>query len=547
MNLREIFIALGLEWDSAGFAEAIAAEKLLEKGAALLVDVLKEIPKALAETVTATTEYGSSVHDAQLATGIAAERLQELGFAAQQTGSDAQTMWGVLTKLQNTLGEAAGGSKEAKKAFADLGVRVTDSSGKLRSADVVFSELVARLGEIQNPTERANKAFGVFSRQAAGLLPLFAEGEEGLEKAVDLFNDLSIGMSGEAAAAAETFGDSLDTARAVLEAFKHDVGGVLIAALQPVLTSLLEWVRLNRELIRSRLQQFAGALVAVFTTLLRTFAMLAKFTAWLIDNWKLFAMIIGSFLIAKFVILNALLLEQLVAWALNTTAAGLYGATVIAAGAKAAAAWLAAAAPVVLITALLTLLALAAEDLYVFLQGGDSVMGDLGKKWTEFLDSWLAEDADGDWLVIALKAVIYLLTDITDRFPKAIAEWKTMIVDFFTKTIPNAAREALAKLPGIFDPLSLHGKSFGDAMREKFPGAQMFFGGGATGPEAAAASSAAAQSVGVLAPTFNAGGFTIVAQPGQDTEQVAGAVTSTMDQWWADKLSGAAGAVGGGG
>lgn len=546
MNLREIFIALGLEWDAAGFAEALTAEKLLEKGAELLVAAVRAIPAALADAVEATTEYGSAVNDAHLATGIAVDTLQSFGFAAKQTGSDSQTMWAVLTKLQNTMGEAADGSKEAQKGFSDLGISVKDAHGKLKPVDQVFREITARLGEIPNATDRGHKAFAIFSRQAAGLLPLFAEGQAGLEGYVDLFNDLGAGMGEDAVAAADRFGDSIDAVKAVLQAFKHEVGSELIAELQPLVDLFLQWVIVNRALIRTRLQQFAQGVVNVAKVLLRTFALLVEVGQWLVNNWKLLAIILGSFLIAKFVLLNALLLEQLVAWALNTAAALAYGAAVVMVGLKAAAAWLAAAAPVVLLTALLALLALAAEDVYVFLKGGDSLIGDLGRKWTKFLDEWLADDTGDGWLMTALKAVIWMLTDITDRFPKAIAEWKDMIVKFFTVEIPNAVREFVAKFPGLLDPLSLGGRSVGQAMRDKFPGAAGLFGGGAAGPEAAAASSSAAQSVGVLAPTFNAGGITVVAQPGQDTQQVAGAVRAELDDWWSLKTSEAVTQAGGG-
>lgn len=545
MNIREIFIALGLDWDSSGFAEAIAAEKLLEQGAKLLVDAIKAIPEALFEATVATTEYGSTVNDAHLATGIAVDSLQAFGFAAKLAGSDSETMWGVLTKLQNTMGEAADGSKEAAKGFSDLGVKVKDSNGKLKPVDQVFREITARLGEIPNASDRAHKAFGVFSRQAAGLLPLFAEGEKGLEGMIDLFNDLGAGMSAEAVAAADQFGDSIDTVRAVLASFQHDVGSVLISALQPIVNLFLEWVIANRALIRTRLQQFAEGVGAAFKVLARTFALLVSLGGWLLNNWKLLAIILGSTVLTLMVAFNAVLIEQLVFWALNTAAAIAYGATLVATGIAAAAAWLAAAAPFILLAGVFVLLALAAEDLWVFLKGGDSVIGDLGRKWTTFLDSWLADDVGDGWLMTALKAVIWMLTDIGTRFPAAIAEWKDMIVKFFTVDIPQAVRDFVMKFPGLLDPLNLGGRTFGAAMSQKFPGAAGLFGGGAAGPEAAAAASSAAQSVGVLAPTFNAGGFTIVAQPGQDTEQVAGAVTSTMDAWWNDKLSGAAGAAGG--
>lgn len=543
-SLRQIYVTLGLDWDQAGFASALNASAALEWGAKKLVEAFKALPQFLASAVQETANYGSAVNDAAARTGVGVVALQEYAHAAKLSGSDAETMFSVLTKLANTMSNAAGGSKEAAAGFAQLGVKVTNAEGKLRPVEEVFDEVAARLGEIENPTDRAGKAFDVFSKQAQALLPMFAEGEKGLEAMRSQFHDLGIGMSVEGVAAADAFGDSMDTVLAVLASFKRDLGEPLMAALMPVIEAFLQWVMINRELIRSRIGNFAQLLINTMRGLWKIMSALVAVAEGLAYWWKLLAMVVGSFLVAKFVLLNATLLETLVAWGLNTVAAIAYGAVSVAAAGKAALAWLAAAAPVVLMTAALLAAVLVAEDIYGFFTGADSVLGSLGRKWAEFLESWLAEDADGDWLVIALKSVIWLLSDITDRFPKAIAEWKTMIVDFFTKTLPQAARDAVAKLPGLFDPLSLHGRSFGDAMREKFPGAAGIFPGGAASPEAAGALSSSAQGPGVLAPRFNAQ-IQVVTQPGQNNEAAGVMLEEKLNSWWDVKIRETVGTSGG--
>lgn len=542
-SLRELFVTLGLEWDAAGFAQAELAVKGLEAGAKLLVEAFRLVAGAIAESVTETAKYGGAVDDATKRTGLSAEALQEFGYAAGLAGASSEEFEFGLIHLARSMLEAKAGTGEAATAFARLGVHTTDAAGTLLNADEVFLELVDALNGVESPTERAALAMQVFGRSGASLLPLVAEGRDGIEKMRQSARDLGLVMSGDATSAADRFGDTLDTLHGLALSLQHDLGSALITELQPTLDLFLEWVKAHRAMIRSGLVQFAKALAAVGKVLLPIFVGIAKVTAFLVDNWKLLGIVIGAFLVARMAILYTSLLDMLVAWALNTVAAGAYGVTVAAAGLKAAAAWVAAAAPVVLLTALLAAVALAAEDIYTFLQGGDSLIGDIGPKWTKFLDEWLADDTGDGWFVTALKAVIWLLTDIGDRFPKAIAEWVDMIVRFFTETIPQAARDFVAKFPGLLDPLSLHGQSVGDAVRSKFPGLAPLFGGGSS-PEATAATSSSS-SPKVLAPTFNAP-ISVTAAPGQSPEEVAGAVESKLDAYWNRRMNEAAGATSGG-
>lgn len=542
-SLRELFVTLGLEWDAAGFAQAELAVKGLEAGAKLLVEAFQLVAGAVADSITETAKYGGAVDDATKRTGLTAEALQEFGYAAGLAGASSEEFQLGMLQMSRAMLEAKAGSGEAADAFATLGVKTTDAAGTLLDADEVFLELVDALNAVESPTERAALSMRVFGRSGASLLPLVAEGRDGIEKMRQSARDLGLVMATDATSAADRFGDTLDTLHALAKSLQHDLGSALIAELQPTIDAFLEWVKANRELIRAGLIQFAKALAGVGKLLLPIFIGIAKVSAFLVENWKLLAVVIGAFLVAKMAILYTSLLDMLVAWALNTVAAGAYGATVLVAGLKAAAAWVAAAAPVVLLTALLAGLALAAEDVYTFLEGGDSLIGDIGPKWTKFLDEWLADDTGDGWFVTALKAVIWLLTDIGDRFPKAIAEWVDMIVRFFTETIPQAARDFVAKFPGLLDPLSLNGQSFGDAMSNKFPGLAPLFGGGSS-PEATAAASSSS-SPKVLAPTFNAP-IQINAAPGQSPEEVAGAVESKLDAYWNRRMNEAAGATSGG-
>lgn len=545
-TLRKLFVTLGLDWDKAGFAQAITAANLLEGAAKALVNGFKELVGVVTSSITGTTEYGSAVNDASAATGVASKALQELHYAGMLTGASNETVNSTLIKLSHTMGQAVGGSKEAKAAFAALGVQVTDSNGKLRPVEAVFTNIIEKLGKVKNPADRAGKALDVLGNRSKELLPLAAAGGEALEQMRSQFNDLGLGLDEDGVAAADRFGDSMDTVREVVNALKRDLGGPLIEALQPVVDSSLEWVAANRELIRTKITEFAKLLIAGAKLLWATFKALYEITAALAKQWRFFGVVIGSFLIAKFVLLNAALLETLVAFGLNTAAAGLFGAASLAAAGKAAIAWLTAAAPVVLMTAALVLAALAAEDLYVFLTGGDSVIGELGPKWTKFIDEWSKPHPGDNMLMEGLRAIVHGLTDIQGvALPALKAAWADMW-SFAKNTARGFFLDVQLMIGQLRETLRsiFAGKITVESLaRSAIPGASTVldagdsidrFFGGASSPAAAAESSGAAAPQ-VIAPRFNAS-IQVVAPAGASTESVGVMLEDRLSVWWDGKM-----------
>ena len=74
-------------------------------------------------------------------TGVAVETIQELGFAASVTGSDAQAMEGTIDSLSKTIGDAA---QKGSEDFARLGISVRKSNGEVKKADEIFDEVGQR-------------------------------------------------------------------------------------------------------------------------------------------------------------------------------------------------------------------------------------------------------------------------------------------------------------------------------------------------------------------------------------------------------------------
>lgn len=112
--------------------------------------------------------------------GMAADQLKILNFAAEQTGSSADTMQQSLRRMNRRIGQAAKGSGEAKNALTDLGLSAERMLGM--DADQQFAAIADAMDGVATNTEKTQLAMDIFGRQGAELINTMAIGSEGLDE-----------------------------------------------------------------------------------------------------------------------------------------------------------------------------------------------------------------------------------------------------------------------------------------------------------------------------------------------------------------------------
>src|SRR5579885_1310324 len=182
-------------------------------------------------------DLGSDMKDMSDRTGVAAEALSELRYAAEQSGSGAEDLEKGLRTMSRNIIEAARGSVEAQRNLGRLGLTIADLTGL--SPDQQLELIADRLAAIQNPLNRTTIAMEIFGRTGASLLPLLSTGAKGIQELRQEANRLGLTMSTEDAEAAEAFGDTLSSLWRTLKQVVFVVGG----ALAPSLKQIAEWVR----------------------------------------------------------------------------------------------------------------------------------------------------------------------------------------------------------------------------------------------------------------------------------------------------------------
>ena len=168
-------------------------------------------------------------------TGFSVEELQKLQYAADFVDVSYDTMTGSIQKLTKQM--ASG-----NKAFDTLGVSVTNADGTMRSANEVWWETVAALGEVTNETERDQISMELFGKSAMEMAGVVDDGGAALKQLGEDAEATGNILSTDAVQDAVAFNDKIDELKGKASMAFMEAGATLAETLVPALEKLVEVV-----------------------------------------------------------------------------------------------------------------------------------------------------------------------------------------------------------------------------------------------------------------------------------------------------------------
>jgi hypothetical protein len=252
MIVRELITLLGFKTDTAGLATA----KNQFSG---LVNFAKKAAGAVAGLTAVAWTRGAVQQTANAAeqfkilseqTGIAADELQRLSFAAKIGDADLGTVVRSIRFMQRAQVEVTNGNKKVVAMFKTLGLSATDSSGKLKDAKDFLIESADAFKNLKTPAERTALAIKLFGRAGVGMLPMLANGAKGIRDLMKEADDMGIIMGKDLTDASDDYLDNLARLDYMYAAIKQSVGTELIPVLLDLTTGIVKWWKVNKDWIK---------------------------------------------------------------------------------------------------------------------------------------------------------------------------------------------------------------------------------------------------------------------------------------------------------
>ena len=162
---------------------------------------------ALFELTRSASEFGSEIFDATEKTGLAAETISAMKFAADQSGTSLEAVTAASSKFARVIGDAALGSEKAQAKLDRLGVTSKD-------LDTALGQALGTIAKLPPGIAQMTAAQDAFGKSGVELLPFIKSFDGDLAALTQRAKDLGVTITDDAARKADAFGDTLDTVSA---------------------------------------------------------------------------------------------------------------------------------------------------------------------------------------------------------------------------------------------------------------------------------------------------------------------------------------------
>ena len=189
----------------------------------------------------AFASYGDKFGKMATRTGIGAEALQELGYAAEISGTSIDSLAQALFRARRRIGNMAlGGGGPAKRALETLGLDAKKLSRMAPEAQ--FKVLITALKGVANEAERNQLAFEIFGDNFRDIQPLIAASADSMDEMRERANRLGLVLSGDEIRQAEALTDAFYELGQVVKMTFIKLGAALGPTLIPLLKGLAEGI-----------------------------------------------------------------------------------------------------------------------------------------------------------------------------------------------------------------------------------------------------------------------------------------------------------------
>ena len=200
----------------------------------------------------AALDYAGAIQDAAEVTGMQVEQLQSLQTVFAAAGVEADGVNEAMTKLNKGMAEgAAGKDKSFAELFTRLRIPLRNARGEITSVEEALPLLADAFAKNENPALRTRMAMELFGKSGAKMIPILAQGREGIRKMQEEAARLGTVVSKGSIGALDELGDEIGLVYKQIQSQTAELFGEIAPFLMPVIADIKEWIAANKELIRS--------------------------------------------------------------------------------------------------------------------------------------------------------------------------------------------------------------------------------------------------------------------------------------------------------
>ncbi len=254
IKAAEAYVELGTEDKNldSGFAKArtkIAAfGREIEQAGKRLAVASGAMAAGLGAAAKRYADLGDSLDEMRQRTGFGVEMLSRLKYAADLSGTSIKGVEKSVRAMQRGINDAAGGTGAYADALNQVGLSYSDLAG-MKPEDQ-FMKILSALANVDDETTKAALATELFGRNGTQLLPIIADGADGLYKMMNAADKAGVVFDEAGAKKASALADAMDNLRASIDGAIIKMGPALVDAIMPAVESMAKMVIATGDFIK---------------------------------------------------------------------------------------------------------------------------------------------------------------------------------------------------------------------------------------------------------------------------------------------------------
>ena len=170
--------------------------------------------------------------------GMSRQTFQEWDFIASQSGLSVEQLGAGMKGLATKMDDAARGGKGSIELFARLGIKIKDTTGKMKTQEEVFEEAIVKLQKMEDGTEKTALASKLFGKSGQELIPLLNGAAGSVDEMKAKAKELGLVLSDDAIDAGVLFTDTMDQLKRSFSAVTTTVG----VQAMPIIQKFCDWL-----------------------------------------------------------------------------------------------------------------------------------------------------------------------------------------------------------------------------------------------------------------------------------------------------------------
>ena len=164
---------------------------------------------SFANSIKEAIDLADQLNKLSQRTGVSTESLSQLQYATKLADVSSESLTTGLKKLNISIASGIAGDKEKVAIFKELGVTLTDTAGRTKSADKVLLDIADTFAISKDGAGKTAAAVALLGKAGDEMIPLLNGGSQAIKDLMKEADKLGLTISDDFAKKAEDFNDNL--------------------------------------------------------------------------------------------------------------------------------------------------------------------------------------------------------------------------------------------------------------------------------------------------------------------------------------------------